>query len=219
MRIHKIKVKFSAAAMFLAVLVSAGAVVGCSDSEVADVAGPKDEIAVGVAQTRPSWDVEDMVKRSDAVVVGSFSADLGSKERAWPGGQLNISFKFKDYQFEVEEVLYPKGNFPSEIAVLVEAGISASDAAVIQPEEVPAFQEQERMLLFLESLEGPEFSEGAGRPVPKGFSEQTYYRVIIGNLYGKLLPEEDEWDDSRTGKTLTVDQIADAVQRHKLVSE
>lgn len=218
MRIRKIKVKLPIAAMFLTVLVSAGVIVGCG-SGVADVADTKNEIAVGVSQTRPGWDVEDMVKRSDAVVVGSFSADLGSKQKAWPGGSLNISFEFKDYLFSVEEVLYPEGAFPSKIAVLVEAGISSPDAAVIQPEGVPAFQQQERMLLFLESLEGPKFSEGAARPVPKGFSERTYYRAIVGSLYGKLLSEEDKWGDSRTGNTLTVDQITDVAREYKPSSE
>ena len=92
----------------------------------------------------------------------------------------------------LQEVLYPEGDFQSEIAVLVEAGISGSGVTVIQPEDVPSFREQERMLLFLESLEGPKFSEGVGRPVPKGFSEKTYYQVVIDSLYGKMLPGEDK---------------------------
>ena len=71
------------------------------------------------------------------------------------------------------------------------------------------------MLLFLENMAGPEYTEGVGRPVPKGFTEQTYYRAIIGGFYAKLLQDGDKWEDSRHDKTATVDQIRAAVQRQK----
>ena len=40
------------------------------------------ETVVRIIGTRPSWDVEEMVKRSDAVVIGMISRDLGTLELA-----------------------------------------------------------------------------------------------------------------------------------------
>ena len=69
------------------------------------------------------------------------------------------------------------------------------------------------MLLFLESLEDPQFCESPGRPVPKGFTESTYFRVIVGGLFAKLLPEGDKWKDTRSNQTFTIAHLRDAIDR------
>ena len=219
MKIHKAALTFPFVAVIVAAMV--GTTIGCGNSQAPESDNTNGETVVGVVNTRPNWDVEDMVKRSDVVVIGSFTADLGSKQKTWGGSQsnLNIKYDFKDYQFAVEEVLYPEGDFDSEIAVLVEAGISSTGNKVLQAEDVPSFQVQETMLLFLESLKDYDDSDGVGRPVPKGFSENAYYRMIVGSLYGKLLPDGDKWEDSITGKAVSVGQIADAVREYKDSSE
>ncbi len=58
---------------------------------------------------RPNWDLEAMVKRSDAVVIVSFTKDLGSKRQ--PGENEEpprFDFLFKDFELTVEKFLYPK---------------------------------------------------------------------------------------------------------------
>ncbi len=126
-----------------------------------------------------------------------------------------IYYDYKDYKLTVEEALYPAGDLPVEIAVLVPDGISAPNATALRPDDFPSFVEQEKMLLFLENLEGPKFGEGVARPVPKGFTEKTYYRAIVGAFYGKLSQDGDKWEDSRSGKTATLDQIRAALEQHK----
>ena len=63
------------------------------------------------------------------------------------------------------------------------------------------------------------FSESPGRPVPKGFTESTYFRVIIGSQFAKLLPEGDKWKDTRSNQTFTGAQLRDAIDRHKADKE
>lgn len=222
MKIHKVTLTLPVAAMILAVMAAVGTTIGCGGNHAPDeLDNANGKTVVGVDHTRPGWNVEDMVKRSDAVVIGSFTADLGDKQKTWGGSQsrLNINYDFKDYQLAVERVIYSKGDLESDIAVLVEAGISSPGNKVLQPEDIPSFQADERMLLFLESLKDYDDPDGVGRPVPKGFSENTYYRLIMGSLYGKLLADGDKWEDSITGKEVTVEQIADAVREYKDTSK
>ncbi len=219
MPIQKIKAMFPITSLFLTVLAGGGLVAGCGNSQTPDVTNPQRDTVVTSVGSRPGWDVEDMVKRADAVIIGTFTDDLGAKQEPGSGDPPYIYYDYKDYKLTVEDALYPKGDFPNELAVLVRTGISAPNAKVLQPEDVPAFAQKEKMLLFLENLADPKFAEGPGRPVPKGFTEKTYYRAIIGGFYGKLLQDGDKWEDSRSGKTVTVDQIRAAVQQHKSGSQ
>ncbi len=175
------------------------------------------ETVVGSFGLRPSWDVEDMVKRSDAVVIGMISRDLGTKQQPGQGDPPKLYYTFKDYEITVEEVLYSEADLPRRIAVLAETGASAAaeGVTVVGDDDIPTLQANERMLLFLESLEGPKFSEGAGRPVPKGFTESTYFRVIIGSQFAVMLPDGDNWKDTRNDQTFTATQLRSAIDRHK----
>ncbi len=215
MRIQKSRAMFAIAALFLTVLVGGGLVAGCGNSPTPEATTSQGDTVVFSAGSRPSWDVEDMVRRADAVVIGTFTDDLGNKQKPGGGNPPFIYYHYKDYKLTVKEALYPKEGFPGEIAVLVPTGISAPNATALQSKDVPVFAQDEKMLLFLENMAGPEYTEGVGRPVPKGFTEQTYYQAIIGGFYAKLLQDGGKWADSRHDKTATVDQIREAVQEHK----
>ena len=204
----------SCVGVFMLFLAALGA--GCSaDGQTAAPTVSEDETVVRVFGTRPSWDVEDMVKRSDAVVIGMISRELGDKQQPGIGEPPRLYYKYKDYELTVEEALHSKADLPERIAILVEDGASAVDGSrVVGMNDIPTLQANERMLLFLESLEGPKFSEGVGRPVPEGFTENTYFQVIIGSQFAKLLPEGDEWKDARSNQKFTVEQLANAIDRH-----
>ncbi len=188
---------------------------GCSaDDQTAALTVSEDETVVRVFGTRPSWDVEDMVKRSDAVVVGMISSELGEKQQPGVGEPPKLYYNYRDYEFTVEEVLYSNTDLPTRIAILIEDGASGVDGSrVVGMEDLPTLQANERILLFLESLDAPKFSGGVGRPVPTGFTETTYFQVIIGSRFAKMLREGDEWKDARNGQKFTVGQLANAIER------
>ena len=189
---------------------------GCSaNGQSAVPTASEGDTVVKVFGTRPKWDVEDMLKQSDAVVIGTVSRDLGAKQQPGTGEPPKLYYKYKDYEFMVEEVLNSKASLPERIAILIEDGATAANGAkVVGLEDIPTIQNNERMLLFLESLEGPKFTEGVGRPVPKGFTESTYFQLIIGSQFAKMLPEGDKWEDVRTGEAFTIMQLKDAIDRH-----
>ena len=188
---------------------------GCStDGQTAGPTVSEGETVVRIFGTRPNWDVEDMVKRSDAVAIGMISRDLGTKQQPGFGEPPQLYYKYKDYEFTVEEALHSTADLPERIAILVEDGASAVDGSrVVGMGDIPTLQANERMLLFLESLEGHKFSEGPGRPAPSGFTESAYFQVIIGSQFAKLLPEGDTWKDTRSNQTFTVAQLNNAIDR------
>ena len=58
---------------------------GCSGAGASE--GPGEErIVVEVLGLNPSWNLEEMVARSDAIVIGMVSRELGSKEFPEPVG-------------------------------------------------------------------------------------------------------------------------------------
>ena len=221
MRIPRYSSRAAISCVGVFMLFLAGLSAGCSgDGQIAAPTVSESETVVKIFGTRPAWDVEDMVRRSDAVVIAMLSRDLGTKQQPGVGEPPKFNYTYKDYELTVEEVIYSKANLPERIAILVEDGISAVDESrVVGMDDIPTLQANERMVLFLESLEGPKFSEGAGRPVPKGFTESTYFQVIIGSQFAKLLAEGGKWKDTRSNQTLTVAQLRDAIDRHKADKE
>ena len=212
------RVAISCAGVFMLFLATLSA--GCSgDGQTAGSTVAEGDTVVRAFGLLPNWDVEDMVKRSDAVVIGMVSRDLGSKQETEFNDPPRFNYNFKDYELTVEEVIYSRADLPERIAILVEDGLSAVDGStvvsVVGMDDVPTLQADERMLLFLESLEGPKFSEGAARPVPKGFTESNYFRIVIGSLFAKLLPEGDKWKDTRSNQTFTIAQLRGAIDQHK----
>ena len=199
----------------LAILSTAILGVGCSSDQPAASEG---RVALYVGGLRPGWDVEEMVKQSDAVVIGVVSEGLGAK--LVPGGNDDpprYHYEFRDFAFAVEEVLYAeRGELPGRIAIMTEAGITTAraDTKVFGGNDIPDFQAGERVLVFLDSLDDPVYAvEGVGRPVPEGFAESSYFQVVIGARYSKLSPDDGQWKDSISKEALSREEIVAAIER------
>lgn len=219
------KNKISSLALAVSSFLLLAAVIGCSESstpadhtEVAGLAAPDSaKELVRPHYTRPAWSVQEMVDLSDAVLIGSITRDLGGKTMD-VAGQDDLDYKFKDYAFEVTEVLYPKidDGFPSTVAILVEDGMSSTDpnVKVITSDDDPVFTEEQDILVFLESLASDElFSKGAGRPVPSGYTKNLYFQVLIGGKYGKLVKSKDKWVDGVSGLSVSRAEIDEAIDK------
>ena len=179
---------------------------------VADASG-EDTIYMAFG-SRPGWDENGMVQSADAVVIGTFTAHLGDKQESL--GDSGLIFHYKDYELTVESTLYPD-DLDTKLAVLVENGATGPAGQTVGGrEDVPDWQDGEKMLLFLESMKDDEqHKEGVGRPVPNGFTKEVYYQVIIGGEYGKLVQDGDDWKDSNSQSTLSVQDINDSIENYK----
>ena len=199
----------------IAIFLIATVGLGCSTGHHHHQAAPEGKSGVWVAGLSPSWDVDEMVGRSDAIVVGVVSETLGTKQEA--GGREDpprFYYEFKDFALEVEEVLYPaKNDLPARIAILTEAGISApGDAVTVSGlQDIPEFHIGERVLLFLDSLEDPVYASGVGRPIPEGFAASSYFQVVISSKYAKLKLEDGKWWDARSKSEFTADHLKKAI--------
>ena len=207
-------------AFFLALAVASA--LGCSAGQVAQPLADSqvsEGMIVMIDGLSPPWDLGDMVKQSDAIVMGSLETKLGTKTE--PGGSNDpsrFSYEFTDYEFKVDKTFYPKDGLPGTIAVLAETGaVPVGEIGHVETnDEVPAYAEDEEIVLFLVSLEDDqEHSQGVGRPVPEPFSAADYFRAVIGRDYGKMENNGKEWEDSRSGKTFTVSELERAVEEHK----
>ena len=169
-----------------------------------------------VSSLWPGWDAKEMIGQSDAIVVGVVSEALATKQEA--GGLEDpprFYYEFKDFALTVEEVLYPEKNeLPARIAILAETGIASADAgvAVAPTNDLPQFNIGERVLVFLDSLEDPEYADGVGRPVPKGYAASDYFQVVISAKYGKLTLEDGEWKDDRSKEGFTAARLKKIIE-------
>lgn len=216
----RIAVRFPTRATLVALL--AVGLVGCSagghyDGQI-DSEGERTRL---IFSQKPTWGLEDMVRRSDAVVIGELTRDLGDKKQ--PGddpASPRFFFAFKDYELTIERAVYPGPDFPERIAVLLEEGVvSADGSSKAYRDENAEFNRNEQMLLFLENLAGPQFADGAGRPVPKGFTEKAYYQAILAGTYGKLAADGNKWRDSISGEAFTVGELEGVIRKQKAGSD
>ena len=215
-----VRILRSAVALFsVLALVS---VLGCSTTQPGHqtVDGEHSEgMVVMVDGLLPPWDLGDMVKQSDAIVMGVLKSEIGTKTA--PGGANDpprFSYEFTDYEVRVERVFYPKDGLPGTIAVLAETGaVPAGETDhVVTSDEIPVYAEGDKVILFLRSLaEYEKSSEGVGRPVPEPFGAEDYFRALVGREFGKMQNNGAEWEDSRSGKTFTVSQLEEAVEDNK----
>ena len=163
----------------------------------------------------PPWDLTDMVKQSDAIVVGTLQDELGT--RTSPGGSSDpprFSYEFTDYKIEVTKVLHPKDGISSSIAVMAETGVVSAEenVQVLSNDDVPEYAVGEEVILFLRSLaDEKNFDDDIARPAPYGVDD--YFSVMVGQDYGKMEKAGDGWQDSRSGKGLTVEQIREVVEK------
>ena len=163
----------------------------------------------------PSWNLEEMVARSDAIVIGMVSRELGSKEFPEPagrGGEPRYAWRFLDYELEVETVLKPRSLQSDVLALMIEAGIvpAREGIDVSSNFEEPELAVGERILVFLEKIPDEE-SPGVPIVVPSGFDRERYYLVILSSNYSKLVPDGDLWRDVRSSSAVSSRDIQQKV--------
>ena len=202
----------AATALLATALVGCSGLQGETQEPIPLVEGKRTVMIRGLS---PDWDLEDMVERSDAVAIGRLTGEMDS--RTEPGG-LNdpptYHYVFTNYKFTVEEALYPK-ELPDDIAVLAETGVAPGDDSIniVGYKGVPVYDVGDRVLLFMISLaDDAEYGDGASRPVPDGFTKGSYYLPVVGGVFGKLQRSGDGWEDSRTGKTFTSEELSEAIE-------
>ena len=155
-----------------------------------------------------------MVARSDAIVIGMVSRQLGSKE--FPellggGEESRFAWRFLDYELEVETVLKPRSLQSDVLALMIGAGIvPAREGIEVAGLEDPELAVGERVLVFLESVQDEPFT-GVPHVVPSGFDRERYYRVILSSNYSKLVPDGDLWRDVRSQGVVSLRDIEEAV--------
>ena len=186
---------------------------GCSGAGASE--GPGEErIVVEVLGLNPSWNLEEMVARSDAIVIGMVSRELGSKEFPEPagrGGEPRYAWRFLDYELEVETVLKPRSLQSEVVALMIGAGIvPAREGIEVAGLEDPELAVGERILVFLESVQDEPFT-GVPHVVPSGFDRERYYRVILSSNYSKLVPDGDLWRDVRSSSAVSSRDIQQKV--------
>jgi hypothetical protein len=163
----------------------------------------------------PNWSIDEMMDRSDAVVIGTITRELGSKEI--PIGSddgRNLISVVVDYEVEVENVLLPtQGDFPTMIAVSTTGEKRFGDSLHAHSVEHPAYKTNERVLFFLERLPESVYSDFSTFTVPQGFNKEAYFNHPISDRYGKLTPSGTEWVDSRTQISISSSEIEDAASR------
>jgi hypothetical protein len=159
-----------------------------------------------VYESLPNWSLDEMVAHSDAVVVGTVVRKMGTK-RSPNGYSADYDYVFKDYELAVEQSVFPSG-LPQRIAILTEAGIASNDSnlQVSRAVKGPEFEAGERVMVFLERVRSEVLNE-TGHSIPEGFTQETYYRVIVSAGYGKLSPTRGVWKDSRSRQEVTISEV------------
>ena len=198
-------------------LVLALALVGCS---AAAPSSEPTESVVMVTGLMPDWTLDEMVRRSDAVVIGTLAEELGTKTypgSAPPGESPKYNEKFKDFEFAVERTFYSAKKLPGSIVVLTgPQPVPADDhKRVAEDKDIPTFATKERVLLFLDGLDDAMYDEGPGTVVPARYTKGDYYFVIVAGNYGKLTERAGRWEDTRSHKTISVERIKETVQKVK----
>jgi hypothetical protein len=210
------KAGISPALLLVWLLVLSLTPVACGGSSEATDEGASDDRVVASLGLCPDWNIDDMAKRSDAIIVGTVVAELGTKQDSGPyedtSDLVNV---YKDVQIDVERFIHPASATPESIAVLFNARIDSTnkEGHIHTFSPAPTLEVGDRVLLFLESLQGDKFNNPPGRPIPAGYSVEEYYQVLISESYGKLIPDGDDWKDSRSDKEVKVSDIEQAVRQ------
>ena len=166
---------------------------------------------------QPDWNLDQMVKRSDAVVVGTVAEYLRSTEYAGPtpgGEDPEYNREYRDYRFTVETVYHPS-SLPDTIVVMAGPYSVQSNPQILIHDtgEIPGFSVNDRVMLFLDSLDDPAYSTGPGQTPPDGYTKADYYRPITGSYFGKLTENGEQWSDTRSNKSVSANQVSEAVDR------
>ena len=178
------------------------------------------ESVVMVTSLMPDWNLDEMVRRSDAVVIGTLAEELGTRTypgSAPPGESPKYQEEFKDFEFAVERTIYSAKKLPDSILVLTgPRSVPVDDhKKVVEDKDIPTFAANDRVLLFLDGLDDAMYNEGPGMVVPTGYVKGDYYFVIVAGDYGKLTERAGSWEDTRNLKMISVERIMETVRKVK----
>ncbi|MFH0769246.1 MAG: hypothetical protein V1932_06745 [Chloroflexota bacterium] len=130
------------------------------------------ESGVSVSGLMIRLTLDDLIEKSDAVVIGKVVDIFPSRQVDWePWDKMIIT----DVVIEVEHYLYGQSQSPY-IAVMVRGGRVGDMGMWVEDE--PVFNLGEEVVLFLYQME-------AGIAPPEGFDHAGYFRVT-GSMQGKL---------------------------------
>ncbi len=164
------------------------------------------------------WNLDEMVRRSDAVVVGQISEALGTTTidgPAPPGEDARYDEEFHNYKLTVETSYHP-ASLPESIAVMTGPYPVSDDAnLLVEHDQIPGFAVNDRVLVFLDSLDDLAYADGPTDTAPTGYTKATWYRVITGSRFSKLTERGSRWEDTRSFETVSVEAIREAVMDEK----
>ena len=167
----------------------------------------------------PDWDLDEMVERSDAVVVGTISRELASKgvPSGPPDDLDSLVLIFTDYELEVQRYLYPPLASPRTIAIMGVGGETEHKGTLVSfgLDQEPQFEVGERVLLFLWHLPADAY-DIEGYSIPVGFTRDSYYDVLASRDYGKfVLAADNIGKDDQSGKSLAISDVEAVIERVK----
>ena len=191
---------------------------GCAVSDTSDTTDAGKSV-VRMTGLQPDWNIDEMVRRSDAVVVATVTESLGSNRYPGPsadGDEPKYDREYRDYKLTVETAYYPSA-LSGSIAVMTGPYPVQSnpDILIDGHSDIPHFAVNDRVLVFLDSLDDSVYSEGPGKTAPHGYNKAQYYRAITGSHYGKLVENGAQWSDSRSSKSVSANEVEEAVTRQK----
>lgn len=173
---------------------------------------------VSVQGMQLDFTLNDMVKRSDAVVVGVVAASLATTTidgPAPPGKTPNHQEEFRNYRLAVETTFYP-ANLPASIAVMTGPyPVSDNPNVFVEQDDIPELAVGEKVMLFLARLDGPEYANSPTNSPPTGYSKANWYRPVTGSTFGKLTERSGRWEDTRSFTTISVQEVQAAVADEK----
>ena len=181
--------------------------------------GGGDQLVVRTEGLQPDWDLDTMVRRSDAVVVATVRETLDTSQYPGPssGGETpKYNEEFRNHRLTIETAYHP-ASLSGDVAVMTGPYPVQSDPniSVAVQDQIPEFAVGDRVLVFLDSLDDPVYSDGPVKTAPDGYTKARYYRPIIGSYYGKLMVVGLHWSDTRSHKSVSENQVTEAVARQK----
>ncbi|MDE2937413.1 MAG: hypothetical protein OXR67_00625 [Chloroflexota bacterium] len=173
---------------------------------------------VSVQGMQLDFTLNDMVKRSDAVVVGVVSETLATTTidgPAPPGKTPNHQEEFRNYRLSVDTTFYPAG-LPASIALMTGPyPVSDNPNVFVEQDDIPELAVGEKVLLFLDRLDGPEYANSPTNNPPAGYSKANWYRPVTGSTFGKLTERDGRWEDTRSFTTISVQEVRAAIDKEK----
>ena len=195
---------------------------GCAAFDATRDAADAADSGKSVVRTQglqPDWNLDAMVRRSDAVVVGTVEEVLGSNRYPGPSAgddEPRYDREYRNYKLTIQTAYHP-ASLSGAIAVMTGPYPVQSNPNILVDDHsnIPDFAVNDRVLVFLDSLDDSVYSEGPGETAPDGYTKARYYRTITGSHYGKLTENGVQWSDTRSNKSVSANQVREAVTLQK----